>query len=385
LLVQTEETKPELSIVMPCLDEAETVADCVVAAMSFLNRRNILGEVVVGDNGSTDGSQQLARDAGARVVDVAERGYGAALIGGINAAQSDFIIMGDSDGSHDLKNLDTVYDKLIEGYDLVVGNRFRGRIEENAMPATNRYLGNPFLSFLGRIFFNSKIGDFHCGLRGFTKKAYKEMDLRTTGMEFASEMIVKSELFDLSTVEVPVDMLPSGRSRPPHLRKFKDGWRHLRFLLLYSPRWLFLYPGLFLILMGVIISAILLPESVLSLDIHTILYGSAAIIIGMQGVTFAILIKTFAVQEKLLPENPRLKRYLAHATLEKGIFLGVFIIFLGILGTIYALMLVNSGEFSQMEIPYTMRIVIPSVTFLATGFQIIFFSFFYSILKLKTR
>jgi glycosyltransferase involved in cell wall biosynthesis len=383
--VQTEETKPELSIVMPCLDEAETVADCVVAAMSFLNRRNILGEVVVGDNGSTDGSQQLARDAGARVVDVAERGYGAALIGGINAAQSDFIIMGDSDGSHDLKNLDTVYDKLIEGYDLVVGNRFRGRIEENAMPATNRYLGNPFLSFLGRIFFNSKIGDFHCGLRGFTKKAYKEMDLRTTGMEFASEMIVKSELFDLSTVEVPVDMLPSGRSRPPHLRKFKDGWRHLRFLLLYSPRWLFLYPGLFLILMGVIISAILLPESVLSLDIHTILYGSAAIIIGMQGVTFAILIKTFAVQEKLLPENPRLKRYLAHATLEKGIFLGVFIIFLGILGTIYALMLVNSGEFSQMEIPYTMRIVIPSVTFLATGFQIIFFSFFYSILKLKTR
>ena len=370
---------------MPCLNEAETVADCVRAALFFLNRRNIQGEVVVGDNGSTDGSQQLAHEAGARVVDVAERGYGAALIGGINAARSEFIIMGDSDGSHDLKNLDTVYDKLLEGYDLVVGNRFRGKIEENAMPATNRYLGNPFLSYLGRIFFNSKIGDFHCGLRGFTKKAFKEMDLRTTGMEFASEMIVKSELFDLSTVEVPVDMLPSGRSRPPHLRKFKDGWRHLRFLLLYSPRWLFLYPGLFLILMGVIISAILLPESVLSLDIHTILYGSAAIIIGMQGVTFAILIKTFAVQEKLLPENPRLKRYLAHATLEKGIFMGVLIIFLGILGTIYALMLVNSGEFSQMEIPYTMRIVIPSVTFLATGFQIIFFSFFYSILKLKTR
>jgi glycosyltransferase involved in cell wall biosynthesis len=384
-VLSEENKKPMLSIVMPCLDEAETIESCVLAAKSFLERRNVDGEIVIGDNGSTDGSQELAIKAGARVIDVCEKGYGAALIGGINASVSDLIIMGDSDGSHDLANLDTVYDKLIEGYDLVIGNRFKGNIQENAMPVSNRYLGNPFLSLLGRIFFNSKIGDFHCGLRGFTRRSYLEMDLRTTGMEFASEMIVKAELFSLNTVEVPVDMLLSGRTRPPHLRKFKDGWRHLRFLLLYSPRWLFLYPGFFLILMGVIISSILLPESVLSLDIHTILYGSSAIIIGMQGVTFAILIKTFAVQEKLLPENPRLKRYLAHATLEKGIFLGIFIIFLGVLGTIYAVMLVTSGEFSQMEIPNTMRIVIPSVTFLATGFQVIFFSFFYSILKLKTR
>ncbi len=378
-----EINKPELSIVMPCLNEAETIGECIENAKRFLQRRNINGEIIVADNGSTDNSKQIALEKGAWVVHVEERGYGSALIGGIKAAKSDYIIMGDSDGSHDLENLDLFYDKLREGYDLVVGNRFKGGIEKKAMSFLHRYIGNPILSGIGRIFFKSKVKDFHCGLRGFTKEGFKKMDLRTTGMEFASEMIVKATLNNLKITEVPTKMLPSGRSREPHLNTFRDGWRHLRFLLLFSPRWLFLYPGILMIITGIIINVALLPGPQFNLDIHTMLYGAALVIIGTQGVSFAILTKVFAVQEKLLPEHPQLNRLLKFATLEKGLIIGGSIFIIGFFGVIFSLFLLERGYFAYLNISQTMRVVIVSATLIIVSFQIIFFSFFYSILKLK--
>lgn len=373
----------ELSIVMPCLNEAETIGTCVDKAMKFLTDNSINGEIVVADNGSSDGSDSIALEHGARVFYVAERGYGSALIGGINAALGKYVIMGDSDDSHDLVNLKPFIENLRLGYDLVVGNRFMGGVDKNAMPFLNRYIGNPILSGIGRVFFKSKIRDFHCGLRGFTKEAYYKMNLRTTGMEFASEMIVKATLLGMKMIEVPTKVAPPGRSGRPHLRAFSDGWRHLRFLLLYSPRWLFLYPGLMLIVLGMFTSIWLLPGSKLSLDIHTMLYAAAAIIIGFQGVSFAILTKTFAVQEQLLPEHERLKRLMRYATLEKGLAIGFIVTVAGLGGIFYTLYLLQKGEFSGLGITNTMRLVIASTTLMILGFQVIFSSFFYSILKLK--
>lgn len=375
----------ELSIVMPCLNEAETVAECVSQAVGFIKRYGIEGEVIVADNGSTDGSQKLARKAGARVIDVPVKGYGSALIGGIVASNSKFVIMGDSDGSHDLENLDGFVEKLRDDYEMVVGNRFAGGIQPGAMSFMNKYIGNPVLSGIGRIFFKAPIKDFHCGLRGFTREAFDKLDLHTTGMEFASEMIVKATLFDLKMCEVPTRMLPAGRSREPHLRPFRDGWRHLRFLLLYSPRWLFLYPGITLLLLGALLGVFLLPGSKLIFDVHTLYYASAFLIIGFQLVSFAILTKTFAVQEKLLPAHPKLNKILKHTTLEKGIIVGGLFVLIGFGGTIYAISLLESGEFNKIGITNSMRIVIFSITFLIFGFQIIYSSFFYSILKLKLK
>lgn len=370
---------------MPCLNEAETVGDCVRKAKSFLEKNNINGEVVVADNGSDDGSKEIALKEGARIVDVPEKGYGAALIGGISEAKGKFVIMGDSDDSHDLENLDPFIEKLREGYEMIIGNRFKGGIQPGAMSFMKKYVGNPLLSGIGRVFFNSKIKDFHCGLRGFTKEAFENLDLRAAGMEFASEMVVKSTLFNLKMTEVPTKMMPSGRSRPPHLRTFTDGWRHLRFLLLYSPRWLFLYPGFTLILAGLVLGIWLLPGAKWSLDVHTMLYAAAALIIGFQLVSFAILIKTFAVQEKLLPAHPKLNKLLQHATLEKGILVGGLLVLVGIGGSIYSLILLESGKFQELGITNTMRIVISAITLLIFGFQVIYSSFFYSILKLKLR
>lgn len=377
--------KYELSIVMPCLNEAETVALCVKKAKSFIENNNISGEVVVADNGSTDGSQELAAEAGARVVDVPEKGYGAALIGGITAARGQYIIMGDSDNSHDLENLMPFVQKLKEGYDFVVGNRFSGGIEPGAMSFINKYIGNPVLSGIGRIFFKSKVRDFHCGLRGFTREFFEKMDLRTTGMEFASEMIVKASLFNVRMTEVPTVMAPAGRTRPPHLRSFRDGWRHLKFLFLYSPRWLFLYPGLILILLGMFLVLWLLPGMKLSLDVHTMLYASLMLIIGFQSVSFAILSKIFAVQEKLLPQHERLDKLLSYFSLEKGLILGGILVLFGLAGTAYALYLLLGGNFPELGISFTMRIIIPSVTLIILGSQVIFTSFFYIILGLKLR
>jgi len=382
-MIETYITEYELSIVMPCLNEVETIGYCIEKAQSFIKKENLNAEVVVADNGSTDGSIEIIVQKGARLVNVSEKGYGAALMGGIQAAYGKFIIMGDSDGSHDLANLQPFLQKLREGYDLVVGNRFKGGIEKKAMSFANRYIGNPILSGLGRKFFRSKVRDFHCGLRGFTKKAYDELNLRTTGMEFASEMIVKATLKNLKVVEIPVVMLPSGRPGPAHLKPFRDGWRHLRFLLLYSPRWLFLYPSIFMIIAGVAINLWLLPGSQLNLDVHTMLYAAALIIIGMQGVTFAVLTKVFAVQEELLPEHPRLNKLLKYATLEKGLFIGLIIFLCGFAGVIFSLVLLERGWFKELSISNTMRIVIISATLMIVSFQIFFSSFFYSILKLK--
>ncbi|MFP4526920.1 MAG: glycosyltransferase family 2 protein [Candidatus Kapaibacterium sp.] len=375
----------ELSVVMPCLNEAETLGICISKAMNFMKEHKIHGEVVIGDNGSTDGSQEIARNLGARVVNVPARGYGNALIGGIAAARGKYIIMGDSDDSYDFTALMPFVEKLREGHDLVMGNRFKGGIKPGAMPPLHRYLGNPVLSFIGRLFFSSRIGDFHCGLRGFTKKAFERMELRTTGMEFASEMVVKATLHKLDIAEVPTTLSPDGRSGEPHLRSFRDGWRHLRFLLLYSPRWLFFYPGLLLMVVGVFVTLLLLPGPKAALDIHTILFAVAAIIIGFQSVAFAVLTKTYAIQEKLIPGNERLEHWLNKITLEFGIILGGALLLAGVGGAIYSFVIWQEGSFQALGITQTMRIVITSVAFLAIGVQIIIFSFFYSILRLKLK
>jgi glycosyltransferase involved in cell wall biosynthesis len=387
-MAENPETKTqdiELTVVMPCLNESETLGTCIKKAQNFMRDNEISGEVVIGDNGSTDGSQEIARELGARVVNVPERGYGSALIGGIDAARGRFIIMGDSDDSYDFTALKPFVEKLREGYDLVMGNRFKGGIKPGAMPPLHKYLGNPVLSFVGRLFFKSKIGDFHCGLRGFTKKAFEEMDLRTTGMEFASEMVVKATLAKMKIAEVPTTLSPDGRTRSPHLRSFRDGWRHLRFLLLYSPRWLFLYPGIALMIIGAIVTILLLPGPKAALDIHTILFAVAAIIIGFQSVAFAVLTKTYAVQEKLIPMDARLKDWMNKITLETGLFIGGGMLLAGIAGAIYSFIIWQEGTFQVLGVTQTMRIVILSVAFLSIGVQIIIFSFFYSILRLKLK
>lgn len=380
-----DKNKIEVSIVMPCLNEAETIGVCVSKAKRFLERNGIAGEVIVADNGSTDGSPEIAKSLGARIVHVSERGYGAALIGGITASQGKYIIMGDSDDSHDLENLEGFIEKLRAGNELVVGNRFASDMEKGTMSFLNKYIGNPLLSGIGRILFKSPVKDFHCGLRGFTRELFDKLDLRTVGMEFASEMIVKATLAKARIAEVPTKMFPAGRSRKPHLRPFRDGWRHLRFLLLYSPRWLFFYPGLTMILIGLAISLWLLPGMQLSLDIHTMLYASTAIVIGLQSVSFAIFSKFFAMNEKLLPENQKLKKILSYFTLERGVVVGSIFIIAGLAGSIYSVVLVGEGIFNVLGITTTMRIVIVSTTALLIGFQVIFSSFFFSILQLKLK
>jgi glycosyltransferase involved in cell wall biosynthesis len=284
----------ELTILIPCLNEAETIASCVRKAFCFLKGAGIAGEVLIADNGSTDGSQEIARTLGARVVAIGQKGYGAALLGGIEMAQGRYIIMGDADDSYDFSRLDCFVEKLRAGADLVVGNRFKGGIAPGAMPPLHRYLGNPTLSFLGRLFFKSKVGDFHCGLRGFNAGRVRSLRLMTTGMEFASEMVVRASLAGYCIEEVPTPLALDGRTRPPHLRTWSDGWRHLRFLLIYSPKWLFFYPGLALILLGLIGATILLPGEVmispdLRLDVHTFLVAAICVLLGLQSVTFAII------------------------------------------------------------------------------------------------
>ncbi len=379
----------ELSIVMPCLNEAETLATCIDKARSFLERNRISGEVIVADNGSTDGSQDIAKAHGARVVDVTERGYGAALMGGIEAARGRYIIMGDADDSYDFTNLESFVEKLREGYDLVMGNRFMGGIMPGAMPPLHKYLGNPVLTGLGRLFFRSPCGDFHCGLRGFRKDAILTLDLRTTGMEFASEMVVKATLHGLRITEVATTLSPDGRSRPPHLRSWRDGWRHLRFLLLYSPRWLFLYPGALLALTGLAVGLWILPEprtvAGVNLDVHTLIYSSAAIIIGFQSVIFAVFTKIFAITEGLLPQDPRLERLFKVITLEKGLIVGAVLVVMGMALSVYAVIYWGLRSFGPLDYTKTMRMVIPAATMLALGFQIVLSSFFLSILGLKHR
>lgn len=379
----------ELSVVMPCLNESRTLGVCVKKALDTIERLGIRGEVIVADNGSTDGSQSLAEGLGARVVPIAARGYGSALRGGIAAARGKFVIMGDSDDSYDFTQLGDFVSKLSEGYDLVMGNRFQGGIRPDAMPFLHRYLGNPFLSWLGRVFFGCPVGDFQCGLRGFRKDAIDKLELQTTGMEFSTEMVVKATLFDLRIAEIPTILSPDGRDRPPHLRTWRDGWRYLRFLLLYSPRWLFLYPGIALFLLGIAVTLWLLPSprtiGAATFDYHTLLFGAMSILIGFQSINFAVFTKFFAITEHLLPEDPRLNKAFRYVTLETGLILGALLILAGAGTWVFGLSYWRGHHFGPLDPDKTLRIVIPGFVALTLGVQIVLSSFFFSVLGMGRR
>jgi hypothetical protein len=379
----------ELTIVMPCLNEAKTLPVCIEKALGAMQRHGIRGEVVIGDNGSTDGSQELGRKLGARVVDVPVRGYGAALMGGIAAARGKYIIMGDSDDSYDWTAILPFVEKLREGYDLVMGNRFRGGIKPGAMPFLNRYLGNPVLTSVGRLFFCPEMGDYHCGMRGFSKAAVERMELQTTGMEFASEMVVKASLLKLRITEVPTTLSPDGRGRPPHLRRWRDGWRHLRFMLLYSPRWLFLYPGAALMLAGLLVGAWLLPGprqvGGVELDVHTLLYTAMAVLIGFQSVLFAVFSKVFTIAEGLLPPDPRMDTLFKKITLETGLIVGGVLVVIGLGGSAWAVWGWKDAAFGPLKPSETLRTIIPAMLALVLGCQTIFASFFLSVLGMKRK
>jgi glycosyltransferase involved in cell wall biosynthesis len=378
----------ELTILMPCLNEAATVATCVAKARSFLRRAAIAGEVLIADNGSHDGSRAAAERAGARVVHVANRGYGAALVGGIAAARGRYVIMGDADDSYDFSALDAFIEKLREGYPLVMGNRFLGGIRKGAMPFLHRYFGNPVLSFFGRLLFRARIGDFHCGLRGFDRQAVNSLDLRTTGMEFASEIVVKAALAGWRIAEVPTVLHPDGRGRPPHLRSWRDGWRHLRFLLLFSPRWLFLYPGLALLTGGAALTSVLYfrPINLLGagLDIHSMLYASAAALLGMQLCLFALFARVSAQNAGLLPRRRLLERLLRAATLERGLLLGFTAAAAGFAWSAAAFWQWREAGFGALDPRVVMRDTIPATALMVGGMEIMLASFLLSLLKWKS-
>lgn len=379
----------ELSIVMPCLNEAETLAICIRKAQSYLHRSGVPGEIVIGDNGSTDGSQRIAMELGARVIDVPIRGYGAALCGAITAARGRYCIMGDSDDSYDFENLDGFVEKLRAGYDLVMGNRFKGGIAPGAMPWKNHYVGNPLLTSIGRVLFRIEAGDFHCGMRGFSKDAFHRMDLRTTGMEFASEMVIKSRLMGLKTAEVPTTLHRDGRSRPPHLLPYRDGWRHLRFMLLFSPGWLFLYPGLAMMLAGIAVGGAILTRPIqlngIQLGLDTLIYCSAFLVTGFQAVLFWLLSRTYALQVGLYPATAMHHRPARHITLERGLAAGAAILLAGLGSAAFAVFEWQQHSFGDMELERIARIVIPSSVAISLGAEVLLFSFLLSTFGLNVR
>lgn len=379
----------ELTILMPCLNEAETLASCIKKAQRWLVRNHVAGEIIIADNGSSDGSQAIATLLGARVVDVPEKGYGNALRGGIESARGKYVIMADADDSYNFSNLSPFLERLRDGYELVMGNRFAGGIRPGAMPPLHKYLGNPVLTGIGRLLFRSPCSDFHCGLRGFSRAAVMKLDLRTAGMEFASEMVVKSTLNKLRITEVPTTLSPDGRSREPHLRSWRDGWRHLRFLLLYSPRWLFLYPGSLLMLAGLASGFWLLPGPKtignVTFDIHTLLYAAAAVVTGFQAVNFAVFTKIFGVTHGLLPPDPKLEKAFKYVTLESGLIVGITLFISGLLLSIYAVSDWGAHSFGSLDPTRVLRLVIPAVTAMILGSEIVLSSFFLSVLGLKQR
>ncbi len=384
-----EPTVCELTILMPCLNEAETIAGCVEKATGYIESRAIDGEVLVADNGSSDGSQAIAEALGARVVSVRERGYGGAVSGGIAAARGRYVIMGDADNSYDFSALDPFVEELRNGYDLVMGNRFKGGIRPDAMPLVHRYLGNPILTGIGRLFFGSSARDFHCGLRGFNRAAIQRLGLTTTGMEFASEMVVKATLQNLKVTEVPTVLSPDGRTRSPHLRRWRDGWRHLRFLLLFSPRWLFLYPAAVLMLLGLGSMLWLLPgpRSVggVALDVNTLAFSGAAIVCGFQAVAFWVLAKVFAINARLLPGDRLIARLTDVLSLEVGITVGIAVLVGGFVAAVYAVGFWGRAAFGPIDPTISLRIVIPSATAMVLGLQVVFSSFFLTVLGLNRR
>ena len=386
---RTESAPPaalELSIVMPCLNEAETLGTCIRKARQAIENLGLEAEIVVADNGSTDGSQAAAEALGVRVVAVSRKGYGSALIGGIAAARGRFVIMGDADDSYDFTAIGPLLERLRDGCDLVMGNRFAGGIQQGAMVWSHRWVGNPALTFISRVFFHTPVGDMHCGLRGFRKDAYDRLRLRATGMEFASEMVIKASLQRMKIAEVPVTLSPDGRSRPPHLRTWRDGWRHLRFMLLFSPRWLFLYPGIALFAAGLIGGAILEtgPKQVggAQLDIHTLLLAGFACLIGYQLIVFAVFTKVFAMEQGFHPPNHRYRVMFRYVNLETGLLLGALMLLAGLAGLVVAVLSWRAVDFGSLDPRLTMREVIPASVLLTLGVQTVFASFFLSILGL---
>jgi hypothetical protein len=377
----------ELTILMPCLDEARTVGRCIDKAQGFLKRAGIDGEILIADNGSSDGSRGIAREHGARVVEVAQRGYGAALIAGIAAACGRWVIMGDADDSYDFSELSAFIAVLREGADLVMGNRFRGGIRPGAMPPLHRYLGNPVLSAIGRIFFHAPCGDFHCGLRGFGREAILGLDLQAQGMEFASEMVVKATIANLRIAEVPTTLSPDGRGRPPHLRSWRDGWRHLRFLLLYCPRWLFLYPGVGVFAAGLGGMAWLLPQprpvDGVTFDIHTLYYCSLGVVVGFQAMGFWVFAKVYGERERIVPPDPWFRSLMRLVPLEIGLLAAVVLLLLGFGLGAYALGSWGAQRFGPLDPTETMRLIIPSGTAILLGFQLALGSFFVSVLEVR--
>jgi glycosyltransferase involved in cell wall biosynthesis len=383
---------PEVSVVMPCLNEADTLETCIVQAQQALRESNICGEIIVADNGSTDGSPAIATRLGARLVTAEQKGYGHALMAGIAAARGKFIIMGDSDASYDFGELPKFVEKLRQGEELVQGCRLAsagGTILPGAMPASHRWLGNPLFSLLVRRMFWSPVHDVYCGLRGFTKELYDRLDQRCTGMEFATEMIIKAGLFGARIAEVPIMLYPDGRkAHPPHLRTVRDGWRTLRFFLIYSPRWLFFYPGVLLMLAGILGYAVAMPGVAIrgvTFDAHTLLFASLALLMGYQSILFAVFAKTFAIRERLLPEDPRLLRFYRLIPLETGLLVGFGAFFIGLLLLLAAVNQWRVQHFGPLDYAHTMRWVIPGVTLAALGFQTILSSFFISILGMHRR
>src|SRR5438552_3046925 len=374
---------------MPCLNEVETLATCIQKAQRAIEKHSLAAEIIVADNGSTDGSQVVAKELGVRMVVVARKGYGSALIGGIQAARGSFVIMGDADDSYDFAAIGTLIDKLREGNDLVMGNRFAGGIQAGAMVWSHRWVGNPVLTFISRVFFHTPVGDMHCGLRGFRKDAYEKLRLRATGMEFASEMVIKASLQRMRIAEIPVTLSPDGRSRPPHLRTWRDGWRHLRFMLLFSPRWLFLYPGLALFVVGAGLSLLILPGPVrvgeVRLDIHTLLVAGFLALLGYQLVLFALFTKFFAIRVGFHPPHPVLQSMFRYITLEVGLAAGALLALGGLVTLVVAVAIWSSVGFGHLNPDTTMRPVIPAVVLTALGTQTVFAAFFMSILGIESE
>jgi len=380
----------ELTILMPCLNEAETLATCIEKALGYLERSGVAGEVLIADNGSTDGSQEIARSLGARVVDIPRKGYGSALIGGIDAARGEYVIMGDADDSYDFSSLDGFLERLRAGDDLVMGNRFRGGIEPGAMPPLHKYLGNPVLSWIGRVLFRSPIKDFHCGLRGFNRDAMRALHLQATGMEFASEMVVKSTLGGAKVSEVPTTLKKDGRSRPPHLRSWRDGWRHLRFLLIFSPRWLFLIPGSLGFFIGLIGALALAfgPFTIggVGFDVITQLYLAALAAVGYQAVLFALLTKIYAQHEGYrIPRSRSFDKLERMITLESGALAGLAVFLLGLVIAVIQFSGWAAAGFGALDPSEVFRWAVPAALFMILGSQTIMAGMFLGVLSVPVR
>ena len=384
-----DDIKIELTILMPCLNEEETLAICIEKAQNYLERSAIAGEVLIADNGSTDSSIAIAESKGARVVHVPIKGYGSAILHGIKSARGRYVIMGDADDSYDFSHLDNYVNHLRDNIDLVMGNRFKGGISPKAMPPLHKYLGNPVLSFIGRLFFNIPVGDFHCGLRGFNREKILSLNLKTRGMEFASEMVVKAALSGLSISEVPTTLSPDGRSRPPHLNTWRDGWRHLRFLLIYSPRWLFYYPSLVILVFGVLLTSVLLfgdfaLTSTITLGVHSLIAGCFSILIGLQGISFAIISRRYASSQGLLPAITHHKAFIDSLTLEKVLSFCVVLLLIGLYGFFNSLHAWYTADLGPLEYGSLTRTMVLSGTSIAASIQVSFSFFLAEIISIKS-